>query len=86
MQKYNAYLDPFTVMEVLTLLKPIAGIPLDNIRSDEGLSLKLQSVIDHMSYIFKKLGVDNPEDIARNIVEEVLEYCLKVCPRDSLKP
>ena len=83
MQKYNAYLDPFTVMEVVTLLKPIAGLPLDLISSDESLSFKLQSVVEHMSYIFGKLGVESPEETARKMVEEVLEECRRSCPRDS---
>ena len=83
MQRSNAYLDPFTVMEVITLLKPIAGIPLETIKSDETLNFKLQSVIEHIGYIFKKLGVDEPEETAKSIVEEVLEHCLRVCPKNS---
>lgn len=83
MQRNNAYLDPFTVMEIITLIKPIAGISLDTLRSSEKFSLKLQSVLEHMSYVFKKFGVEDPENTAENIVKEVLDYCLKACPRDS---
>ena len=83
MQKYNAYLDPFSVMEVVTLLKPIAGIPAETLESDESLSLKLQSVIDHISYIFGKLGVEDPREVAEKMVKEVLDECRRTCPRGS---
>jgi hypothetical protein len=81
MQKHGAYLDPFTVMEVVTLLKPIAGIPLNKIMSDEGLSLKLRSVVDYIDYILKRLGFDNHENIAKSMVEEVIEECQRTCPK-----
>ena len=57
-------LDPFTIMEVETLLAPA-------IRGQGGV----EAAVEYVKTIFAKSYVDNPEDVARKVIEEVVETC-----------
>ena len=75
MQKYNAFTDPFSLASLATLLKPVAGLSLEDIRSDERASLQLESAIEYLELLYRKAGVEDPRATAEAVILEVLEAC-----------
>ena len=78
-QKHGAYIDPFSLLELATLLKPLLGMPKDVLEKDEKLNYKLASVVQYLESSFRRAGLEEPEYLARSVVEEVLATCRKNC-------
>ncbi|MEB3846271.1 MAG: hypothetical protein GSR83_04395, partial [Desulfurococcales archaeon] len=75
--RLNAPIDPFGLIELYTLLKPLFG--LDPVTARETRSLEYMSAIEYLSGSFKKLGVEDPEELASKLIDRVLSKCLDGC-------
>lgn len=74
MQASGAFTDPFTLMEIATILKPLARGGPKSIES-EGGRLVLESAVSHLAMVFDKINVDNPRGTAERIVMAALREC-----------
>ncbi|MCE4613935.1 MAG: hypothetical protein F7B60_00160 [Desulfurococcales archaeon] len=75
--KLNAPLDPFGLIELYTILKPLLG--LDPVTAKKTRELEYMSAVEYLIGSFKKLGVDNPEDLASRLVDRILNRCIDGC-------
>lgn len=75
--RLNAPIDPFGLIELYTLLKPLFG--LDPVTAKETRNLEYMSAIEYLSGSFKKLGVEDPEELASRLIDHVLSKCIDGC-------
>jgi len=75
--KINAPIDPFSLIELYTLLKPLIGLDPETARSIR--DLEYMSVVEYLASSFKRLGVEEPESTAEELIGRVLNRCLKEC-------
>ncbi len=74
MQLEGAFTDPFTLMEVATILRPLVREGPGYLESDRG-KLVLESAVSHLAFILDKINVENPRAKAEIIVKRALEEC-----------
>ncbi|MEB3756193.1 MAG: hypothetical protein GSR79_04975 [Desulfurococcales archaeon] len=75
--KLNAPLDPFGLIELYTLLKPLLG--LDPVTAKRTRELEYMSALEYLVGSFKKLGVDDSENLASLLIDRILARCLDGC-------
>ncbi|MCE4607147.1 MAG: hypothetical protein F7B59_07470 [Desulfurococcales archaeon] len=75
--KLNAPLDPFGLIELYTLLKPLLG--LDPVTAKRTRELEYMSAIEYLVSSFKKLGIDEPDTLASQLIDRILDRCLDGC-------
>ncbi len=68
LQRRGVSIDPFSIMELATILKPALKD-----RSSPGSSV--ESAVEFLAGILERSYVDNPSHVAGEIVKEVVEFC-----------
>lgn len=66
LQRHGVSIDPFSIMELATILKPtLKG----------GGSSSTESAMEFLAGILQRSHVDDADYIASEVVREVVEYC-----------
>ncbi|MEB3851941.1 MAG: hypothetical protein LRS49_05135 [Desulfurococcales archaeon] len=74
MQRRGVFTDPFTLMEVATLLRRLAEGGPGSVEGEKG-SLILESTISHLALVFEKINVERPREKAEAVVLDALREC-----------
>lgn len=72
MAENKVNVDPFTLMEFMTLLRPLMCMDLEEILSDKRSSRILESARLTLARLFRRLKVKDPEEKALKVTAEVL--------------
>lgn len=78
MAENRVNVDPFTLMEFMTVLRPLMCIDLKEILSDKRSSRILESARLTLARLFRRLGVKDPEEKALKVTAEVLREVANV--------
>jgi hypothetical protein len=74
MQARGAFTDPFTLMEIATLLRRIAREGPESVADRRG-SLEFESAVDYLAKVFERASVEKPLETARAVIEAALREC-----------
>ncbi|MEB2837199.1 MAG: hypothetical protein GSR80_000397 [Desulfurococcales archaeon] len=81
MQAAGAFTDPFTLMEVATILRPLIHGGPGSLETERG-RLVLESAVSHLALVFDKVNVEDPRGKAESIIMRALRECWSTgCPR-----
>ncbi len=64
-------LDPFTLLELATMMQPLLRDPEKPYASESARNTVLP--------VFRKMGVENPEETAEKLVAEIARRCRVLC-------
>lgn len=68
LQRRGVSIDPFSIMELATILKPA-------LREGRPPGSSVESAVEFLSGILERSYVDNPGLVAGEIVREIVEQC-----------
>jgi len=74
MQAFGAFTDPFTLMEIATILKPLARGGPESVEDERG-RLVFESAVSHLAMIFDRMNIEDPRGTAEKIVVMALREC-----------
>ncbi len=74
MQAMGAFTDPFTLMEIATLLRRLAYSGPSSVEDEKG-ELLLESAISHLAQVFERASVERPTETARAVIQAALREC-----------
>lgn len=72
MAENRAYIDPFTLMEFITVVRPIICRDLEEVMSDEHGSFTLESARLTLARLFRRLRMEDPDKKAMKVTTEIL--------------